>query len=169
MNNPFIPIFRAFSLLKHRSKVKTSMCPFASCKSVTVFADGLQAGVQDCVDVVDAYFAGKKKTCKVFVVNPAEQPLTLDKCVVLNRKDIKWFGRPKRSRKHPVVDGAEDLFINLAPKECYTAYYAMRCSKAKYKIGIYPEAKPDTLITNTAGYSQKDIFVQISSVLNALV
>lgn len=169
MRNPFIPIFRAFSLLRHRSKVKTSMCPLASCKTVTVFVDGLQAGVQDCVNVIDTYFAGKKIACKVFVVNPGENTLALDACTVLNRKDIKWFGRPKRSKKHPVVDGSEDLFINLASKDCYTAYYAMRCSKAKYKIGIYPEAKPDTLITNTTGYSQKDIFVQISTVLNSLV
>lgn len=169
MKNPFIPIARSLSLLRHRSKVKTSMCPLNSCKTVTVFVDASQAGVQDCVNVIESYFTGKKMAHKIFVVNHAEPALTLNACTVLNRKDIKWFGRPKRSKKHPVVNGEEDLFINLASKECYTAYYAMRCSKAKYKIGIYPEAKPDTLITNTTGYSQKDIFVQISSVLNSLV
>lgn len=169
MRNPFVPIARFFALSRHRSKVSTSITPLKQCASVAVFMDGSENGVQACVDDVFRFFETAGKPCRIFVVNQGETPLVLERCEVLNRKNIKWFGRPKRNRKSPVVDGSEQLFINLAGPLCYPAYYSMLCSRAKFKIGIYPSAHPDTLITGTDGYSQRQIFDQIASILKSII
>lgn len=174
MKNPFISLARFFSLARHRSKIPHDICPLSKCKKACVLIDGKDKSAQSCVDEVNAFFSERKLACKVFVIDERkEAPVSEMKGArMILRKNIKWYGRAKRSNKYPYPDGAEDILVNLLPEDNFTAYYASVCSQARFKVGIYQSGKKplfDLLITNTQNFSQKQIFTQISQVLNSIV
>ena len=174
MRNPFVILARALSLARHRSKIEHAICPLSKCSKVTVLIDGTDSSAQACADEANAFFVKRKLACQIFVINPSkEAPKEQVKgAQMILRKNIKWYGRAKRSKKHPYPDGKEDLLINLLPEDNYTAHYASLCSMAKFKVGIYQSGrKPlfDLLISNTDNFSQVQIFAQIEAVLNSIV
>ncbi len=172
-SNIFVNIARTLSIAFNRSKEPHCVCPISKCPKVTVFMDARESSAQDCAAAVNEFFSKYKVSLKLFAVDDekgsANKPI--DGAQMLLFKDIKWFGRPKHSKKHPVVDGNEDLFINLCGKDNFTAHYCAVCSKAHFKIGIYPERTQmyDVLVSNTENYSQKQIFLQISSIISSVV
>ncbi len=169
----FVRIRRSLSIALHRSKVKHQMCPISKCAKVTVFIDATEGSAQQCADALSAFFSKYKVGLKIFAVNSERKSIlpAISGAVMLLRKDLRWFGRPKRTRRHPQVDGQEDLFINLCPQDNYTAYYCAVCSKAHFKVGRQPAGKGlyDIEVSNTDGYSQKQIFTQISTILASIV
>lgn len=174
MRNPFVTLARALSLARHRSKKAHGICPLSKCSKACVLIDGTDSASQACADAVNAFFGKRKLACQVFVINPSkEAPKEQVKgAQMILRKNIKWYGRAKRSKKYPYPDGTEDLLINLLPQDNFTAYYASVCSGAKFKVGIYQcGRKPlfDLLISNTDNFSQAQIFAQIEAVLNSIV
>ncbi len=175
MKNPLILLVRVFSECFRHSRVPHRITPFSEIKKVTVFVDGNTSGVQECVDSVNDFFLKHKKDYTIFVINDLKDKniTPIKGATMLLRKDIRCSGIPKHSKKHPCVDGSEDLCINLLGKDNYTAYYCMLCSKAKFKVGIYQKGKKDglvdLLVTHTDGFSQKDIFLQISSIISSII
>lgn len=175
MKNPLILLVRIVSECFRHSRVPHEITPFSKCEKVTVFVDGKTSGVQECVDSVNDFFSKYKKSCTVFVINDLKDKniTPIKGATMLLNKDIRCSGIPKHSKKHPCVDGDEDLCINLLGENNYTAYYCMLCSKAKFKVGIYQKDKKDGLVdlsvTHTEGFSQKDIFLQISSIISSII
>ena len=173
MSNVFVNIRRSLSILCHRSKTSHCMCPISKCPRVTVFMDATEGSAQKCADAVNAFFAGYKVNLKIFALN-AQKKSTLPAisgATMLLRRDLRWFGRPKRTRRHPSVDGKEDLFINLCPQSNFTAHYCALCSKAHFKVGRYSTKNGlyDIEVSNTDNYLQSQIFAQISSIIASIV
>ncbi len=168
-----VKIRRSLSIALHRSKVKHQMCPISKCAKVTVFIDAAEGSAQQCADDIHAFFSKYKVGLKIFAVNAEKKSVlpATEGATMLLRKDLKWFGRPKRTRRHPAVDGQEDLFINLCPQDNFTAYYCAICSKAHFKVGRQSHRKGlyDIEVSNTEDYSQKQIFAQISKILASIV
>lgn len=171
--NPFVELARKISLARHRSKVPHAICPLSKCKEAVVLVDGTKPQVQECVDAANAFFSARHINCRIFVINTLKEFVggPVAGAQLLTRKNVKWYGRSKRSKNHPCVNAGEDLLINLAGPENFTAYYASVCSKAKFKVGVY-ETKAqlfDVLVSNTESYSQKQVFLQISNIISSVI
>lgn len=190
MKNPFIIIARTFSECRRRSKVPHKITALSKCTKAVVFLDATEDGAQSCINDINKFFLAKKIDCHIFALDTGKiggsttqnsaqgGVISLNGCTVLNRKNIKWYGRVKRSKKHPVIALGEDIFINLFQKDNYTAYHSALCSKAKFKVGLYKKSVGagkhradlfDLLILNSEGYSQKEIFSQIAAVLSSVI
>ncbi len=173
MANFLVKIRRSLSIAIHRSKVKHQMCPISKCAKVTVFIDAREGSAQQCADEINAFFSKYKANLKIFAVNAEKKSVlpAISGATMLLRKDLRWFGRPKRTRRHPAVDGQEDLFVNLCPQDNFTAYYCAVCSKAHFKVGRQSHRKGlyDIEVSNTDNYSQKQIFTQVSTILASIV
>ena len=175
MKNPLILLIRIISENFRHSRVPHRITPFSKCEKVAVFVDGRASGVQECVDSINGFFSKCKKTHTIYVINDLKDKsiVPIKGATMLLRKDIRCSGIPKHSKRHPRVEGNEDLCINLLGEDNYTAYYCMLCSKAKFKVGIYQKGKRnalvDLLVTHTEGFSQQDIFLQIGSIISSVV
>ena len=161
--NPFVELARKISLARHRSKVPHAICPLSKCKEAVVLVDGTKPQVQECVDAANAFFSARHINCRIFVINTLKE--------FAGSPVAGAYGRSKRSKKHPCVNAGEDLLINLAGPENFTAYYASVCSKAKFKVGVYDTKAQlfDVLVSNTESYSQKQVFLQISNIISSVI
>lgn len=171
--NFFVKIARNIALARHRSKSAHNICPLSLCKSSLVLLDGTKPELQSCVDSIEKFFGERRIQCRVFSINLQKDvsPAPIDGAKTLTLKNVNWFGRVKRSKKSPKVSDDEDLLINLLPKDNFTAYCISVCSPAKFKIGIYDtnDHLNDLLISNTEGFSQKQIFDQISNIIKSII
>ncbi len=172
-SNIFVNIARTLSIAFDRSKEPHCVCPISKCPKITVFMDARESSARDCAAAVTEFFSKYKVSLKLFALDAEKgsAPKPIEGAQMLLYKDLKWFGRPKRSKKHPVVDGNEDLFINLCAQDNFTAHYCAVCSKAHFKIGICSGHSQlyDILVSNTENYTQKQIFLQISSIIRTIV
>lgn len=171
--NLFVQIARKIALTRHRSKVSHNICPLSICKSSLVLLDGTKANLQPCVDLIEKFFGERHIQCRVFLINLQKNvsPVLVKGAETLTLKNVNWFGRVKRTKRNPKVIDNEDLLINLLPMDNFTAYYVSVCSPAKFKIGIYdtPDHINDLSISNTEGFSQEQIFNQISNIIKSII
>ncbi len=90
--------------------------------------------------------------------------------VLLTKRNLNWFGRPRRDRRSPKVSFDQELFVNLFPETTlFAADYCARCSKASFKIGRTPtKDKLYDLLVNSDGYTQADVFRQLIPLLESV-
>ncbi len=171
--NLFVQIARKIALARHRSKSVHNICPLSQCRISLVLLDGSKSGLQECSDSVEKFFRERNIQCRIFVINTQKDaaPVTISGAKTLTIKNVNWFGRVRRSKKSPKVIGDEDILINLLPLDNFTAYYISVCSPAKFKIGIYDTSDHinDLSISNTDGFSQGQIFNQISNIIKSII
>lgn len=120
MIGPVTFIARKIALHKHASKEPTGILPLSKVRRATVF-----------VDMVDAEGDKAKKDIQHFF-----EPLGIEVMVLTPLKwDINYFGWMKKKNNPDFRNWGEDLFISLADKYNFTAEYAARCSRARFKAG----------------------------------
>lgn len=86
---------------------------------------------------------------------------------MITSRDISIFGLPRKGRRHPQVNPATDLFINLTAGTVFAADYCAICSSAKMKVGRLNPRKGvyDLLILNSESFTQSEVFKQMSSIM----
>lgn len=57
--------------------------------------------------------------------------------VFIGRKDISLLGIPSLEKVGPIIDSECDLLISAIESPSYPAEFVFKCSKAKFKIGLY--------------------------------
>lgn len=132
--NPLTLLVRRIALLRKASTEPTSIIPLNGIGRATVLVD---------MDA-DADFVSMDAKKFFTEHNIPVQILNLQKW------DINIFGMVKKVKLKEMYDWDADLFISLAGPENFTAEYASRCSRARFKIGRYdlqPEVY-DIVISN---------------------
>ena len=167
--NIFVRAARFVSLHLHASKVPTGFVPLSKVHVASVFVDADEPGVQGLVDSVNRYFSSKGIRACVFAVSPSKTPAPINGASVLGRRDVGWFGKPRRGRKHPRVSVGEDLFVNLLGRYDFTAEYCATSSKAVFKIARSHSSKGvyDLLVTSD-GFDQNSVFTQMTGLLDTV-
>lgn len=119
--NPLTLLVRKIALHKKASTAPTRIMPLAEISKATVLVD-MDADADFVSIDVKKFFADH---------NIPVQILNLQKW------DINIFGMVKKAKMQEMHDWDPDLFISLAAPENFTAEYASRCSKARFKVGRY--------------------------------
>ena len=132
--NPLTLLVRRIALHKKASTAPTRIIPLTELAKATVLVD-MDADA-DFVSMDVKKFFGEH--------NIPVQVLNLQKW------DINIFGMLKKNKLQEMNDWDADLFISLAGPENFTAEYASRCSRARFKIGRFdlPENVFDIVIAN---------------------
>lgn len=167
MKNPFVETARFFSIRRYRSKAHTGFISLQKVNCAVVLIDADEQDAQNCADFVNAFFARCNIKVNVFAFTAAKPPVSIKGATMLARKDLKWFGRPKISSKHPSVDVGEDLLVNLVGSGLWGADWVASSSSAKMKVGRVQPRKDiyDLLILNSEGFTQSEVFKQVGGIL----
>lgn len=170
--NPFVSVARKISLHDRVSTAPTGIVPLGKLHSATVFVDATELDCAACVAAVHKYFATLKIETKVYAINIGEfcHVTAKDGAIMLDKKCLGLSGAVRKGKKVPVVDGEEQLFINLAAVQHFAIEHAARCSKALFKIGreqldglVY-----DLVITGSEGKTQEAVFKAITGILEKI-
>lgn len=124
--NPLTLLVRKIAIHKNASTAPTRIIPLQELGKVTVLVD-MDADA-DFVSMDIKKFFGEHDI-PVQILN-------------LQKWDINIFGMVKKVKLKEMYDWDADLFISLAGPENFTAEYASRCSRSRFKIGRY-DLKPD--------------------------
>lgn len=167
MKNPFVEAARFVSIRRFRSKTHTGFISLQKMKGVAVLIDADEQDAQNCADFVNAFFEKCNIKVSVFAFTASRLPVAVKGATTLTKKDLKWFGRPKISSKHPSVNVHEDLLINLVGSGLWAADWTAFASGAKMKVGRIQPGKDiyDLLILNSEGFSQSEVFKQVGGIL----
>lgn len=167
--NPLVSIARFLALRIHRSKVPTGFTPLSKVRVATVLLDAEWKGAQSLVDSVAKYFSGKGIRAEIFALSPAKKPVALKGAYMLGRRNVNWFGRPRRNKKTPRVDLGEQLFISLLPSDNFTAQFCASSSKALFKIGCASSSKGIyDIFVDSDIHDPSAIFVQMTGLLDTV-
>lgn len=167
MKNPFVEAARFVSVCRFKSKAQTGFISLQKVKRAVVLVEADAPDAQNCTDFVNAFFGKCNIKVDVFAFTVSKVPADLKGAVVLGRKDLKWFGRPKISPKHPAVNVQEDLLVNLVGSGIWAADWTAIASGAKMKVGRIQPRKNlyDLQILNSEGFSQSEVFKQVGGIL----
>ncbi|MBQ0127960.1 MAG: hypothetical protein MJY91_04400 [Bacteroidales bacterium] len=124
--NPLTLLVRRIALHKKASTVPTSIIPLSRIGKATVILD-MDADADFVSMDVKKFFT--EHDIQVQILN-------------LQKWDINIFGMVKKAKMQEMYDWDADVFISLAGPENFTAEYASRCSRARFKIGRY-DLQPD--------------------------
>lgn len=132
--NPLTLLVRKIALHRHASTASTQILPIGEIKRATVFVDmDADADIvsKDIRKFFDSY------SIPVQIISP-------------QKWDINLFGWMKKPKMKEMDDWDADIFISLAGPENFTAEYASRCSKARFKVGRFelPTNVYDLVIAN---------------------
>lgn len=99
-SNIFVNIARILSIAFDRSKEPHCVCPISKCPKITVFMDARESSARDCAAAVTEFFSKYKVSLKLFALDAEKgsAPKPIEGAQMLLYKDLKWFGRPKRSK-----------------------------------------------------------------------
>lgn len=167
--NFFVRAARFLSVRLHASKVPTGFVPLSKVKVASVFVDADEPGVHELVDSVGKYFSSKGIRACIFAVSSSRHPEQIKGASVLGRRDVNWFGKPRRGRKHPQVAVGEDLFVNLIGRYVFTAEYCAAVSKATFKVArSYSSKGVYNLLVTSEGFDQNSVFTQMTGLLDTV-
>lgn len=119
--NPLTLLVRKIALRKKASTEPTRIIPLTELGKATVLVD---------MDA-DADFVSRDVKKFFDAHNVPVQVMNLQKW------DVNIFGMVKKNKMQEMHDWDADLFISLAGPENFTAEYASRCSRARFKVGRY--------------------------------
>lgn len=169
MRNPIISLGRAISLHKHRSQRETGLTPLSKLHSVMLLLDADDSSAGKCATVAEKYFATKGMKCKAYAFSEEKEHGAVDGATLIVKRNFNWFGRPKRSRRSPVVDFEADLFIDLTASGIYAAEYCARCCKAAFKVSRR-QTKDSifNLVMDSDGYGAAEVFDNLTPLLDSV-
>lgn len=167
MKNPVVSVVRAIAVRRNSSKVKTAFVPLGKLHSVCAIVDADQPDSQNCADFVAAFFSKCGISLSLYAISLAKEPVSINGATMITSRDISVFGLPRKGRRHPQVNPATDLFINLTAGTVFAADYCAICSSAKMKVGRLNPRKGvyDLLILNSESFTQSEVFKQMSSIM----
>lgn len=142
----------------------TGIEPLSEIQTAVVFIDADIPGVVQNIARIHEYFNSRGKKAYIYAVSMGAQLLSegLQKATFIHKDDLKWYGRPKKGKRHPKLDMEEDMFISLFSEDSFPVEYAARCSNARFKIGRHQLDRDtyDLVVTEPEGrhFSQIQAF-----------
>lgn len=169
MRNPIVLLGRAISLHKHHSERKTGLTPLPKLHSVMLILDADDKSAGKCAAAANKYFSAKGMECKVYAFIAEKEHTAVEGTTLLLKRNFNWFGRPKRSRRSPVVSFEADLFIDLTASGIYAAEYCARCCKAEFKISR-KQTKDSifNLVMESEGYGAAEVLENLIPLLEII-
>lgn len=167
--NPLVSIARFLALGIHKSKVPTGFTPLSKVRVATVMLDAEGKDAQSLVDSVNKYFSGKGIRAEIFALSREKKPAALKGAYMLGRRNVNWFGKPRKNKRTPRVDLGEQLFINLLPSDNFTSQFCAAASQAVFKIGCASSSKGIyDIFVDSEGHAPSDIFAQMAGLLDTV-
>jgi hypothetical protein len=161
---------RYLSIRLHASKTPTGFVPLSKVHTAVVFVDADEPGVQALIDSVVKYFSSKGIKAGVFAVSAAKVPEQLKGAVVLGRRNVGWYGKPRRHGRRAVkTDLGEELFVNLFGRYNFTAEFCASASNASFKVARSHSSKGVyNMLVTSEGFDQNSVFTQMAGLLDTV-
>lgn len=164
-----LKVFRALALGLRTSKVPTGLTSLSKVHVAVVFVDADEAGVEQLVGSVAAYFAAKKIRVEIFALTSDKRRAEIKGAHLLGPRNLTCIGRPRHNKRTPIVVLGEDLFVNLVEEGRFTAEYCAARSKALFKVGRAASAKNIyNIYVSSEGHSAGEVFAQITGLLDTV-
>ena len=116
--------FQRRSLEKHSSGQPTGLVPMKGIRFALVLLDADDPSFDKCNSAVSAFFRAKGIRWKTCSISPSSL-----------KKQLNWYGRPKRRLMEQFTEGKQDLFISLLTDGSYAHRFIAAASPARFKAG----------------------------------
>ena len=127
-------------LKKYSSTVPTSILPLSKISTAVAFIDVEDTSFNECKDALMSFFRANSIKGEIFFFDfrkiiSGERLITSITNTIL-KKDLNWYGKPS-DEKIAFLDSIPepDVLISLLPGADFTAEFAARYCKARFKIG----------------------------------
>ena len=162
-------VFRALALGLRTSKVPTGLTSLSKVHVAVVFVDADEAGVEQLVGSVAAYFSAKKIRAEIFALTADKAHPEIKGAHLLGPRNLTCIGRPRHNKRTPIVVLGEELFVNLVEEGRFTSEYCAARSKALFKVGRASSSKNIyNVYINSEGHSATDVFAQMTGLLDTV-
>ena len=162
-------ISRALALRIHASKVPTGFTSLSKVHIAVVFVNADEPGAEALVGSVLKYFSGKKIRAEIFALTSVKGRPEISGAHLLGPRNLTCIGKPRKNKRTPVVTLGEELFVNLAAEDCFTATYCASSSQAVFKVGRAESSKGIyDLFVSSEGHTAGEVFAQIIGVLDTV-
>jgi len=169
-------LFRNQSLRKYASTEPTGITPLEKLRSAVTFIDVEDTSFDACKNAILAFYRENNIKGEIFFydfrkLGEGERLITSITTTVL-KKDLNWFGKPKKEKVDLMLQGKPDLFISLIAKDDYPIEFMAKCSKARFKIGRIqlPGNTFDMVVQDSHNktYSEYEVFKEIVSLIKKI-
>ncbi|MBR1869164.1 MAG: hypothetical protein IJ799_03760 [Bacteroidales bacterium] len=126
---------RQRALRRHASSVPTGIMPLGKIRKVAVFMDAGGMEAAECARAVRDWAASKGKDLSVYALALSKEAAAVEGAVNLTPSDLNFFGRVRRSKKVPAVDGNVDLLISLFDGDPFAVEFEAVSVGAAFKAG----------------------------------
>lgn len=171
--HPLRSLFRKKALQKNRPDTKPGIIPLSKVRSAAVIVDATAIDCNPTISAVNSFFSQYGIRSKVYAFNFTDHQYlssAREDAVFLFRRNLNWYGAVRRKKRQELMDGNEELFINLLPENVFAAEFAARCSRAAFKIGRFQLKGElyDLVVTDSNGVrsNQEDVFKTIAGIIS---
>ena len=92
-----------------------------------------------------------------------------DPLYTFQKKDLNWYGRPRKKILRPFLEARQDLYIDLTARCDFTVRFLDTAVPARFKVGCTPHCKDifDLTVTpqDSSAFSSPGLFRGISAML----
>lgn len=161
--------FQRRYLLRGASQVPTGLLPLGKVRSAAVFIDVEDTSFNQCKETVLSFFRDRGIKADIFFLDfrrlSKEERLITSITTTVLRKDLNWFGKPRREKVDLMLSGQPDLFLSLVSTPSYALEYMASCSRARFKAGRY-DAPVFDLVFCAGNLPEYDAFLEIVKILD---
>lgn len=174
MDTPLTKIFRSRALKKYACGISTGMIPLSSIHEVFILLDSRDENAGDCVSLVNEFFRSRGIRPDIFYIDTGgrrnkEKAMLTDPLYTFQKKDLNWYGRPRKKILRPFLEARQDLYIDLTSRCDFTVRFLDTAVPARFKVGCSQQCKDifDLTVTpqDSSAVSSPELFRGISAML----
>lgn len=166
--------FQRRGLRKGASKLPTGLIPLREVRSAVVIIDVEDTSFSDCKEAVLSFFKDRKIKGDIFFFDfrklSREERLITSITTTILRRDLGWYGKPRKEKVDLMLKGEPDMFISLIAQPSYALEYMASCSRARFKAGRSDAPVFDLVLRDTPEkpLSEFEAFQEIVKLLDKI-